>query len=168
MATEFSITQFLTVTVKARLEAKLDASAMAEYGTADTIHQALDEAASLPAIYGIYQRAPGEKPAGSPGRRYKPGHRNQIIALRLDFAVVTESYGPLPDGRLGGWDIGPLLWGALSGWPRTAPERGAVGLLTQLEYVDYAFVMRTPDLSRVLHQASFEARAEILTTPVSD
>lgn len=153
---EFDLTQLLVTDLPARIRSGFTVAELPTIGTADELHQAMLLDAPLPAVYPIHVRGPA-KPGPTGGRRLVMGHRKQLVRVRVSIAVVTESYGPTEEARLGAWPLMYRVEQCVVGWK--SPE-----MLKSFEFLDDPFVMRSPDGTRVLHEIQIEGEAERFTT----
>ena len=153
---ELDLEQFFLVDAPARIRAYVDEATLPEIATADSLHDAMEASSEVPAVFGIHARMPNKAIDGR--RRIVAGSRKKLFRFQPVFAVVTESYGPKEDGRVGGWKLCQQLANILDGWR-------APGLISPFNVIDIAFVIRGFDVARVQHQIVLEADAELFTTP---
>jgi hypothetical protein len=149
----------LAADVCARLRAGATEVEVPTIGTADSLHEALFLDGAVPAFYFILPRTPSQVLAGG-RRRVVVGNRKQIITVRISIAVVTQSFAPREDGQQQGWDWLEYVADSLNGWK-------TVEMLRRFIYLDSPFVMRSPDLTRTMHEVQLEGTAEVFTTPVA-
>jgi hypothetical protein len=153
---ELDLQQFFLTDAPARIRAFIDEATLPIITTADTLHEAMEASENVPAVFGIHARMPNKPVNGR--RKLIVGRRTKLYRFLPVFAVVTESYGPKEDGRVGGWSLCQQLANILDGWR-------APGMKSTFDVIDIAFVIRGVDVTRVQHQIVLEGDAELFTTP---
>jgi len=167
MAT-FSLKDLVMTHVPARLTARFGAIAVPpSIATADNLAEAFTKDDVLPLVAPIFSRGPAMTQSHG-GRRLVLGNRKQRRKIQISIAVVAESFATdLKDAsRIGVLDLIEWVEDTLVGWPATPAERSDIGLLKSFEFLDDPFVMRSADLTRLMHQVMLETEAEVFTTPV--
>lgn len=155
---ELDLEQFFLVDVPARIRAFVDEATLPMITTADSLHDAMETSGEVPAVFGIHGRMPNKLVNGRRRIIASAGKRNKLYRFMPAFAVVTESYGPKEDGRVGGWKMSQTLANIFDGWR-------APGMLSTFDVIDISFVIRGSFIARVQHQIVIEGDAEMFTTP---